>query len=100
MHKALILTAVLISATSTIAFADPTPRVDRREANQLNRIERGVATGELNARETSRLLAGQSRVYALEAKAKADGVVTARERNELRRAQNVQSRRIYRERHD
>jgi hypothetical protein len=100
MTKSALLTAALLAITSTAALADPTPRVDRREANQLNRIDHGIRSGELNARETSRLLAGQAHVYRMESRAKADGVMTARERDRLRHAQNVQSRRIYREKHD
>jgi len=36
----------------------------------------------------------------MEANAKADGVVTPRERAKIAHAQNVQSRHIYRQKHD
>ena len=36
----------------------------------------------------------------MENRAKSDGVVTARERARLQHAQNVESKRIYRQKHD
>ena len=77
-----------------------TPRVDKREANQTDRIEQGTNSGALTPGETARLDRGQARVQGEEAKAKADGKVTARERRALHRAQNHQSRKIYRLKHN
>ena len=51
-------------------------------------------------RETRRLAAGQVHLSRVEARAKADGVVTARERAHLQHEANQQSRRIYRQKHD
>ena len=93
--------AALSLILPALAFAQAnTPRVDQREANQERRIEQGVASGSLTQREANRLERGQQRVGNLEARAKADGVVTRQERAQLRHAQNVQSRRIYAEKHD
>ena len=44
------------------AAAPATPRVDQREANQEARIDAGVASGQLNARETRRLEKQQGHV--------------------------------------
>ena len=77
-----------------------TPRIDHREHNQRARIHSGVKSGELTRAETRRLAAGQAHVHRVEARAKSDGVVTARERNHLRHEANQQSRRIYRQKHD
>lgn len=77
-----------------------TPRVDQRQINQERRIEQGEASGALTGREAARLERGQARVDRIEARAKSDGVVTGRERARLERAQDVQSRAIYREKHD
>lgn len=83
------------------AFAQPaTPRVDQREARQEARIQQGVQSGALTPREAGRLEAGQQRIENMEARAKADGVVTRQERAHLHHAQDVQSRRIAREKHD
>jgi hypothetical protein len=77
-----------------------TPRIDQREHNQRSRIHNGVASGELTRPETRRLAAGQVHVHRVEARAKSDGVVTARERAHLQHEANQQSRRIYRQKHD
>lgn len=54
----------------------------------------------LTAREAARLEKGQEHVQAVEDKAKADGVVTGEERARLTRAENKQSARIDRQKHD
>jgi hypothetical protein len=93
--------AVAFAAIGTTAYAQAgTPGVDQRQANQAARIERGIDSGALNAREAGRLEAGQARIERMEGRAKADGVVTGRERARLHDAQDLQSRRIYRQKHD
>jgi hypothetical protein len=77
-----------------------TPRINAREHNQRVRIHNGVANGELTRPETRRLAAGQAHVHRVEARAKADGVVTSRERAHLQHEAEQQSRRIYRQKHD
>ncbi|MGE5469953.1 MAG: hypothetical protein ACM3X0_04055 [Bacteroidota bacterium] len=95
--KAIIAVALAVPA---LAFAQATPRIDQREANQQQRIDQGVASGSLTPREANRLERGQQHVANMEARAKADGVVTPGERARINQAQNVQSRRIYAEKHD
>lgn len=94
---ALASASVLAQAASAPAA---TPGVDKRQANQEQRIEQGVNSGQLNARETLRLEREQKRVAVAEQKAKADGTVTAGERKKLHHLQNKASRDIRREKHD
>lgn len=95
-----MLAAVAFSLP-VLAFAQAnTPRVDQRQANQEQRIEQGVASGSLTPREANRLERGQQHVANMESRAKADGVVTRQERARLHQAQDVQSRRIYAQKHD
>ncbi|HPF26752.1 MAG TPA: hypothetical protein P5528_09160 [Steroidobacteraceae bacterium] len=82
-----------------VAVAD-TPLLDQRQQNQRDRIVQGVRTGELTRTETRRLVAGQANLRRLEARAKSDGEVTARERVRLQREASQQSRRIARQKHD
>lgn len=97
----ILLTVAATTLTATLASAHPvTPRVDRREARQHARIEQGVRSGELTRGETRRLMAGQRHIHRMERRAKADGFVSARERAHLHRAQNRQSRHIYRLKHN
>jgi hypothetical protein len=93
--------AVLSLVLPTLAFAQAnTPRVDQRQANQEQRIDQGVASGSLTQREANRLDRGQQHVDNMENRAKSDGVVTRGERARLHQAQEVQSRRIYAQKHD
>jgi uncharacterized membrane protein YebE (DUF533 family) len=100
--KVHLLFAALLPVVTTAAFAQSavTPGIDRRQANQERRIDQCVASGQLNARETARLERGQQRVENMETRAKSDGVVTKRERARIHQAQDVQSKRIYRQKHD
>ena len=77
-----------------------TPRLDQREHNQAQRIRQGVRSGELTRPETRRLVRGEARLRYNEAVAKSDGVVTVRERAHLQHEANVESQRIYRQKHD
>jgi hypothetical protein len=102
MKKSTLLAGFGIALTLAMAGAAQagTPRLDRREHNQWERVHQGVATGELTRAETRRLAAGQVHLHRAEARAKSDGVVTARERARLHREADQQSRRIYRQKHD
>jgi hypothetical protein len=84
----------------TVAAHAGTPSVDRRQARQVERIQRGVRSGELTLREARALRAGQLQVRRMEHRAKADGIVTARERVRLHRALDVQARRIHQLKHN
>ena len=98
--KLTIVAAALAAAIALPALAQSTPVVDQRQINQEARIQQGVDSGALTARETARLEQGQAHVANVETKVKADGVVTAKERARLTHAQNVQSHRIARQKHD
>lgn len=98
-HKQIVSMAVVLGLCAGAAFAG-TPNLDRREHHQMQRIHQGVQTGELTRPETRRLLEGQAKLRYMEAKAKADGDVTPAERARLQAAADVQSKRIYRQKHD
>lgn len=98
INKALFALCVMLPLAA--GAQTNTPRVDQREANQSARIQQGATSGSLTQKETMRLENGQQRVQNLEAQAKSDGVVTKQERGQVHRAQEVQSRRIYDQKHD
>jgi uncharacterized membrane protein YebE (DUF533 family) len=100
MKSATIAAAVLAGTTAVAAAQTATPGIDQRRENQQDRIGAGVASGQLTPRETMRLERGQQHIQNMENRAKADGVVTNAERARIQHAQDVQSRRIYREKHD
>ena len=104
-HKVLfaLLTLAGASAFAQAPASAPganTPRIDQREANQQARIANGAANGGLTAPETQRLEKQQGRIDNAEAKAKADGTVTAKERRRLTAMQDGASRDIHRKRHN
>jgi hypothetical protein len=72
----------------------------QRNINQEKRIQQGMASGQLTNREAGRLEAGQAHVDRLEARAGRDGHVGAGEQAHIQHSENVQSRRIYRQKHD
>jgi hypothetical protein len=102
--KTLAVSATLavasIGAFAQAASAPATPRVDQREANQEKRIEQGVASGQLNAKETHRLDKEQAKIAQAETKAKADGKVTKHERRKLHKMQDAASKDIHAQKHD
>jgi hypothetical protein len=76
------------------AFAQAQKRIDDRQENQENRIKQGEQSGKLTPQEAASLRQGQKHVEDLENKARADGKVTAEEREQIKHAQDEQSRRI------
>jgi hypothetical protein len=72
----------------------------QRNANQEQRIENGVKGGSLTNREAANLERGQARVDRKEANAAANGHVGAGGQKNIQAAENRQSRRIHREKHN
>lgn len=98
-----ILLAATFAATTTNANNAPgqrTPSINRREGRESRRIRQGVRSGSLTRRETARLAAQQARIRAHERHAKADGLMTARERASIQRQENRANRNIYRKKHN
>jgi hypothetical protein len=100
MRQPLLAVSALLLATGVAYAQAEIPGIDQRQVNQEQRIDQGIASGQLNQRETNRLEREQSRINRMEDRAKADGVVTKRERSKINRAQNRASRDIYRQKHD
>jgi hypothetical protein len=96
-RKVMLIAAAVLVTGPVLAG---TPHLNAREHNQAHRIANGVRSGELTRPETRRLVKGQARLHRNEAIAKSDGVVTARERARLQHQTDVQSSRIYRQKHD
>ena len=72
----------------------------QRNINQQNRIEQGVQSGQLTNKEASRLERGQARIDRAEARAGADGHISAGEQARIQHRENVQSRHIFRGKHN
>ncbi len=101
MKKMLLAVSAMTLMVSGIVFAQAdTPVIDQRQANQDQRIDQGIASGQLNKREANRLNMQQEHVNKIEDRAMSDGVMTKRERARVGAAQNRASRHIAREKHD
>ena len=72
----------------------------QRNINQQQRTENGLKDGSLTTHEAARVERGQAKVVRKEARAGADGHVGAAEEKRIQRAENRQSRRVHRQRHD
>ena len=72
----------------------------QRNINQQRRTEQGIQSGQLTNKEASQLERGQARVDRAEARAGANGHVSAREQARTQRQENAQSRRIFRDKHN
>jgi hypothetical protein len=96
-----LLAAVTLFATSHVASAQTrTPGINTRQANERARIRQGVASGELTRPEAARLKAREADIRQDKRAAKADGVVTHDERQDIRKDERQTSRAIYRQKHD
>jgi hypothetical protein len=104
MMKLQTLIAALALTAGGVVFAQTptpsTPNLDKREARQQKRIDQGVSSGQLNAKETNRLDKREAKLAADEAAAKADGKVTYAERKKLQREADRDSAAIYRQKHN
>lgn len=97
MKKATLVIASLMLLISQLSLANS---IDDRQKNQRARIGNGVQSGELTALETGRLVKQQAHIRATEARYKADGDFTLRERASIHRKQNQASARIFQQKHD
>ena len=97
--KTFIIAATALALTAGAAHAG-TPWINKRQKAQHHSIYNGIANGRLTYGEASRLVHGQNRVRAMQARAKSDGVVTAFERLKLHTALTWQRARIYHLKHN
>ncbi len=96
-----VVAAVLALALTAPVLADPqSPKVDRREHRQKQRIKEGVRSGELTKGEAKKLRAEQKEIRAKERAMKSDGVLTKEERKDLHQDLNESSKNIAEEKHD
>ena len=95
---ALTPAAIFAQATTTTPH-DPT--INQRKENQQDRIAQGVRSGELRPAQTARLEHQEAGINREERgmRAQDNGKLTAQDRRTLNHQQNVESRRIYRDKH-
>ena len=101
MKRMLLAVSGMTLLMTGMAYAEAeTPVIDQRQTNQEQRIDQGIASGQLNKREANRLNKQQEHINKMEDRAKSDGVMTKMERARISAAQDRASRHIVREKHD
>ncbi len=98
--KKLIIVAVFLLGTISIASAQQGPKIRHTQQNQMMRIGNGVQNGSLSGLEARQLIQNQHRIQQQKRIANSDGQMTQRERNQIRREQKTANREIYRQKHD
>ncbi|HET7773584.1 MAG TPA: hypothetical protein VFK82_07140 [Burkholderiaceae bacterium] len=96
-----LLALMITAALSAGAMAQTnTATMTQRDANQQQRIENGLKSGQLNTQEAARLEKQEAKVDRMQANALQDGKLSPAERARINAAQNKASADIYREKHD
>ncbi len=99
-----ILTGSLVCMFAVVPAmaANNDPGIDQREANQQNRVNQGVQSGQLTPKEAGKLDAQQARIQQREDRmaAKNGGNLTAKDKAKLTRQQNRASKNIYKKKHN
>ncbi len=92
--KLLAVTVIMLALGINTAEAQNRSRIQR------HRVKQGVRSGELTRAETRSLALQQRSTRRNIRRAHADGVITRRERKEIRRDKRHNSRVIYRKKHN
>lgn len=100
MKKLILFTAGFVMFFAFGVMAQVTPKASGRQAVQQVRIAEGVKSGELTKAERRALKAEQRHIRRTKRRAKANGVVTPREKKAIQRKQNRANRHIRRQKHD
>ena len=92
---AAIVTVTVATSTGVMAAS-----INERQDNQQARIKQGVVSGELTAREATKLSRQHVKNQRKEARFKSDGSFTKRERAIVQRDLTRNSASIYKQKHD
>jgi len=93
--------AVLFAQTATTTTTTP-PTINQRKVDQQDRIGQGVKSGQLTAGETSHLEHQEAGINKEESSMRAqdNGKLTGQDRKTINHQQNVESKHIYRDKHN
>jgi hypothetical protein len=102
MRRKLIATALLLACAAMAHAQEQGAAVEtQRDANQQERIEQGLQSGQLSTKEAGHLERQEQAIDRQEARdLKQGGALTPQEKAKINREQNAVSRNIYREKHN
>jgi hypothetical protein len=92
--------ALVFAVAPAMAASTDDPGIQKREAVQQKRIEKGVESGKLTPKEAGRLETREAKIKQDEERMKSDGKLTKKERAKLTKEQNKASRKIYKKKHN
>ena len=103
MKLSTITLAIMLAASALLVAQSATAQtINQRKENQQDRIANGVQHGTLTAGETARLEHQEAGINHEERgmRAQDNGHLTAQDRKTINHQQNVESRRIYSDKHN
>lgn len=101
MKRLTLITILLFFASAfLLAQSTTTPKINKKQKNQITKIEQGVKSGELTKHETKKLAQQEAKLQIHKKIAKSDGKVTAKERKELNKEARRLDAKIYKQKHD
>ena len=97
MHTIIKVSAIMTLTLSSYAMAGS---INERQDNQQARIKQGIISGEITNKEGIKLTRQQIKTQRKEARFKADGNFTKKERATVQRDLTKNSASIYKQKHD
>jgi hypothetical protein len=99
--RMIVMTAALLAAPM-LMNAQTNSQINQRKFDQQHRIHQGVRSGQLTHRETAHLERQEHAINHEEhaMRAQDNGHLTGQDRRVINRQQNVESARIYRDKHN
>ena len=95
-----ILMAIIFTTSAIFAQSTKTPKINKKQKVQLEKIEKGVKSGELTRKEAKRLRKQEAKLQKKKKMAKADGKLTHKERVKLHKEAKKLDAKIYKHKHD
>lgn len=98
--RVLIILIIGLSVSGIFAQSTKTPKINKKQKAQVEKIKQGIKSGELTRLEAKKLMKQKAKLQRKKKIAKADGVVTPKERKQLRKEIRKQDAKIYKQKHD
>jgi type IV pilus biogenesis protein CpaD/CtpE len=98
-HKVALAVMIVIPVASPVLAQSVGTEV-QRDINQETRVEQGLKSGQLSTGEAAKLERGEARIDRMESKALKDGNLSQQEAARIQGAQNRESERINRLKHN
>jgi outer membrane receptor protein involved in Fe transport len=101
MQRNLIAIALSLTFCTAVHAQEPAAVATQRDANQQERIEQGLQSGQLSSKEAGQLERDEQYLDSTQARdLKSGGALTPQEKAQITRQQNAVSRDIYQDKHN